>query len=483
MAKTGAATGKVYKDGTPKRKGLNKDGSKRTESPAQKEVRARFTARVKGGDMPRTSTRRARTDGELQPTVGREGVIDRTPHVPEPPKLRGPQFTLNRRLVAEYEIDDTASLAAALLYALRLKQSRIDGEGARYEALLDEWFGDDEAAGRTPNVNLKAEVDVWMQVLKALPFVAQKMGFTGEEWAQAWNSIAGEVSILPVGPPVLPGLDAPFPPARGTVSERFAPPLSLGVRIDAPLGTPVIAPEDLRVLETKRTGARGNHLLLRSRDPATGLYPFVRGPTGAVSLPGEGVRVHTFAHLSTFAAGLKSGDEIERGAVLGSVGATGAVGEPGLWWQVQIYVEDVDGKVKAMPMDPGDLVPYDVLGGVSPARPPSPSWTIVDPKDPSRTIEAPSYNVHASGDIIFRGTKVTTKIGDIDILSAPFRAPSEFDELERRAGPVESIARFGGGAVGALFGGPAGALGGARVGQALGGALDSLFGGGQRRPR
>ncbi len=454
--------------------------TKRTMSPAAREAFARSRAAL--ADFRREHGRNP-AKGELRGWMSRggggamprqNGEPDRTPHVPNPPKLGGPKFQLDREYVVQFEPDDKLALAAGLLMALRLAQARISGEAVRAEAILDGWFGADGSEGVQPAVSLKAETEAMSEMLKVLPLVARKMGFTGEEWATSWNAVAGDtVGILPVGPPVSPGLDAPYPPLRGTITSSFAPPSHLGLDIAAPLGTPVIAPEDLRVVGIKTVGDFGNHVFAVSRRPSDGKFP-LSGAAPDLVLPAEGVRVHTFAHLSTFAAGLKVGDEIERGAALGSVGSTGDSTGPHLHWAMKLYLATDDGKVKLTPMDPTDFVPADVIGGVAAARPPSPSWTVVDPSAPSRTTEAPSYSVFAGGDIIFRGAKVVTSIGDIDVLS--FSRPDEFAELERAAPKfAETVARFGGGALGGWFGGPGGAAAGARLGQQVGGALDSLF--------
>jgi len=503
--KIGDPTGKTYKDGSPKRYGLDRSGKRKAPpSPAQRAAQARIAALGRAGAGGRGRGRgpaRGGAEGngggdmdglsasELAAALRTAGrpVRDRTPSVPEPPTLRGPQFSIQREFKVQYQPDDVLALALALIGAARLRHVHRDTDEARFTALLGEWFEDVQGLGVLPSgIDLRSEVTMFSEVLKALPFAAQRTGFGGEEWGNLWNDLVGEtMGILPVGPPVSAGLDAPFPPVRGTVTTRFNPPTHNGVDIAAPMGSPIVAPEDVKVMVMSTTGDFGNHLVLVSRNPANGKYPW--GGSKEHFAPAEGVRVHTLAHMLSFGPGVRSGAEIERGAVVGYVDATGRVRPSGpggshLHWMVQLYVLDRDGKAKLTPMDPSDLVPYDVMGGIAPARPPSPSWTVVDPKVGGRT-EAPSYNVYAHGDIIFRGSKTTVDVSpDIDVglglgLGIPRPGEDEFIDTHRaRFGA--GAGRLAGGVLGGLFGGPAGAVAGGRVGQSAGGLLDNLF---QRR--
>lgn len=433
---------------------------RKAPSPAQLRAQAEFKRRVASGDP-----RFRRGGGSTIRPEGRQ--TDPTPTIARPEPL-GSAFTfrINSVPVIRLEPRDKIAIGTALLFAMRSAGSGLlDPDAAEAQEILATWFKDASLSEILPaGVDLRDEVRMWHEVFRIMPQVAQRMSFSAEEWVNTFNAIMGPtMGSLPAGPPVSAGLDGMYPPVRGTVEESFAPPLNLGVRIAATAGTPIIAPEDLLVTAVKTdVGSIGNHLLAVSRNPDTGEYPGVvgGGPIDAI-VPHQGTRLHTIGGFGTFAAGLKRGDKVERGAQIGVVNAGGRSVE----WRVRVWVPDRDGKVKLTPMDPGDLVPVDVLAGAAAVRPPSPTWTIVDPKDPAKTTESPSYNIWIGGDVISKGGKVAT--GDIDILSAPVETENEFNRLDA-GNIVEKLLGGTGRAVGTFYGGKQGGDALEKVGRGLG---------------
>jgi murein DD-endopeptidase MepM/ murein hydrolase activator NlpD len=77
-----------------------------------------------------------------------------------------------------------------------------------------------------------------------------------------------------------------------------------GIDIFAAVGTPVLAPSDAVVVERRSGGLGGTALYLRDTDAVT---------------------VYYFAHLSGYRAGLREGQLVRRGEVVGYVGRTGNV--------------------------------------------------------------------------------------------------------------------------------------------------------------
>lgn len=69
---------------------------------------------------------------------------------------------------------------------------------------------------------------------------------------------------------------------------------------------PIIAPESGTILEAKRSTAPGG---------GYGFYVKMRGNSGFV---------HLFAHLAAHSFQVKSGDKVEQGQTLGTMGTTGA---------------------------------------------------------------------------------------------------------------------------------------------------------------
>jgi len=454
MPKVGAPTGKKYKDGTPKRYGLTKSGRKKPPpSAAQRAAQDRFRA-MRGGRGGR-----GRTDDTVVDTE-RPTIHDRTPRVAQPRTL-GPAFQMkiDREQVTQTQPDDVLALCAGMLFAMRSASTGLlDPNKARIQDLLTTWFGSTDSLGSLPKVDLSAEVALFFELWRVLPEVARTMGFTGDEWANAWNAIAGAAtgSSLATGPATTAGLDGMYPPVVGSVLAPFSA-SNPQLDIISDYGTPIRAPEDLLITKIKTDpGSYGLYLVGISRNADDGNFPTVTGGgTAATTIPHEGTRRHLLAHLATLGAGLKVGDKVERGAILGTVGSSGSAIAPMLTWRVDLWIAD-DGRVRLVPMDPGDLVPLDVVSGAAAVRPPAPKWSVEDPKVPSGVRDVPAFNVWIGGDLISRGAKVG--FGDIDVLGAKVdEGPTEFDVLT-------SVAKGVGGAIGAIYGGPIGAKIGSKVG-------------------
>ncbi len=133
----------------------------------------------------------------------------------------------------------------------------------------------------------------------------------------------GEIPLAPRANPAVPAVASEMPPLR-IQSERpiipvagispdqlfdtFSQARAEGTRshdaidIPAPLGTPVLAavPGTIEKLFISRDG--GNTLYLRSRDRLT---------------------IYYYAHLDSYAAGLAAGQQVQSGAVIGTVGFSG----------------------------------------------------------------------------------------------------------------------------------------------------------------
>jgi len=449
-------------------------------SPAQIAAQRAFAERNRGRKGA------AGGGGGIRPDRGRG---DPTPSRAEPAPL-GAAFTMKVHTVPVVRTDprDTIAMGTSLLFAMRSASAGLrDPAAAEAQEILAGWFRDAALSEILPSgVNLTDEVRFWHEVFRVMPQIANRMTFSTEEWFNAWNAIFGEaLGSIPSGPPTVAGLDGIYPPVRGTVEDTFNPPLSPGVRIAAAAGTPVIAPEDLMITNIRNDGGSlGQNIVAVTRNPEDGSYPRLIGAGGTLEsiMPHEGMRRHTFAGLGTYAAGLKKGDRVERGAQIATVGASGR----GLEWRVALWVSDRDGKIKLTPMDPGDLVGLDVMNGAAAVRPPSPSWTIADPKSPSKTMEVPSTNIWIGGDLIHKGGKIGIDTGDIDVLNNPIGdKPSEFSELETVSKIGRRVLELGGTAVGGLYGGPAGAALGKQAGKGLGkigsDLLGDAVGGGKQR--
>jgi murein DD-endopeptidase MepM/ murein hydrolase activator NlpD len=94
----------------------------------------------------------------------------------------------------------------------------------------------------------------------------------------------------------------------------------LGVDYAAPRGTPIRAIGEGQVLKKSRSGRSGKHIRLKHRN-------------GYVS---------TYSHLSRYAKGLKKGDTVQQGEVIGYVGATGAATGPHLCFHMYKHRKPVN---------------------------------------------------------------------------------------------------------------------------------------------
>jgi hypothetical protein len=104
--------------------------------------------------------------------------------------------------------------------------------------------------------------------------------------------------------------------------------LHAGVDMVDRAGTPIVAPEDGVILESRQSTAAGGGF---------GYY---------VKL--EGSAVHTFAHMIAGSLTKKKGERVRRGEVLGRMGTTGASTGVHLHWEVH---------VKGKPIDPMTWIP------------------------------------------------------------------------------------------------------------------------------
>jgi murein DD-endopeptidase MepM/ murein hydrolase activator NlpD len=103
--------------------------------------------------------------------------------------------------------------------------------------------------------------------------------------------------------------------------------LHKGIDFGAPTGTPIFAAGNGTVVEIGKKGAYGNYIRLRH----------------------NGEYQTAYAHMSKFAKGLRKGDKVKQGQVIGYVGATGRVTGAHLHYEIMVAGKQVNpGKVKTV---------------------------------------------------------------------------------------------------------------------------------------
>lgn len=103
------------------------------------------------------------------------------------------------------------------------------------------------------------------------------------------------------------------------------------IDIAAPTGTPLVAVADGTITRATWNALGGRTLYLRSAD---GRYDFY------------------YAHLDSYASGVEAGRRVQRGDVIGTVGATGNAQGPHLHFQVL----DLTGGGRGVPVNPYDML-------------------------------------------------------------------------------------------------------------------------------
>jgi murein DD-endopeptidase MepM/ murein hydrolase activator NlpD len=103
--------------------------------------------------------------------------------------------------------------------------------------------------------------------------------------------------------------------------------LHKGIDFGAPTGTPIFAAGNGTIVEMGRKGSYGNYVRIRH----------------------NGEYQTAYAHMSRFAKGVKKGDKVKQGQVIGYVGATGRVTGPHLHYEILVGGVQVNpGKVKTV---------------------------------------------------------------------------------------------------------------------------------------
>jgi hypothetical protein len=100
--------------------------------------------------------------------------------------------------------------------------------------------------------------------------------------------------------------------------------LHAGVDMVDRAGTPIVAPEPGKILESRKSTAAGG---------GYGYYVKMEGKSGAV---------HIFAHMIEGSLTKKKGDSVIQGEMLGGMGATGASTGVHLHWEVHVKGKPID---------------------------------------------------------------------------------------------------------------------------------------------
>lgn len=458
-----------------KGKTASKGKTGKAPSAAQIAARAAFAERNRG--------RRGRAGaGKGAVTLARKEDTS-TPTAPSAFLVRGASLRIDKEVVATTSKRDSLAIAMGFLLAMRNAAIGMLGRRDDMQRLALTWVnapGAESIGAHLKGVNLDAEINFGEDVLGAVPAAAEALGFAGAEWAACWDAVTREVRLDPIGPIGEVTGSGAVVPAKGTITSRFSiehPALDVAV----PTGSPMRSPEDAVVQSVDRNVGLGLNVVLASRKP-NGDWPVPFGTSGIVMVH-EGMRYHTFGHLSSVPTDLKRGDKLDAGRVFaysgGTKGSDATSTGPHYHWRMAIALAK-DGAVKTVPMDPLDFISEDAITGRGPGRAPSPSWSVLDK---GKIAEVPSRSVVVHGDLIVGGAgDITSKggkidVGDVDVLGLSIGEAGRGDDpfADLNASKIGTAA--GGtvlGAIGAVYGGPIGGKIGSMMGQAAGG----LVGGG-----
>lgn len=455
---------------------------KRKFSAAQIAAQRRFAEMNRGRRGP------ARRGGTVQLSRHEDRS---TPSAPSALQVRGVSLKIDKEVPVETSKRDALASAMGMLIAMRNASAGLTGKRDDLQRMALSWVrapGSEGLGAHLSGVNLDAEINFFEDVFGAVPAAAEALGFAGAEWASAWDRLTSEARLDPIGAPDPGGEGFMVPPVNGVITSRFTADHP-AIDIACEVGTPVRAPEDSVVQTIGRNASLGLHVVLASRlDDGSWPAPIRSGST--ILKVHEGMRYHSFGHLSTVPTDLKEGDKVDAGHVVahsgGAKGTDSTTKGPHVHWRAAIAL-DRDGAVKSLPVDPLDLVSEDAIAKRGPGRAPAPIWTIMEKGKPA-DIPGKSVVVHGdvivggSGDIISRGGGLKTGDIDADILSNPllssidkFAVPSEDPFKKVNAGGAGAkLGEAAGGVVGAIYG-PVGAAAGKAIGRQVGKLGDFLF--------
>jgi murein DD-endopeptidase MepM/ murein hydrolase activator NlpD len=224
------------------------------------------------------------------------------------------------------------------------------GDGAPGD--VDRMFGDTPAPSREEGLLL----DLGRELFGHMPAALAYFDVVSDEWASWFRRPASSTKpgVMPATPPPIFAPVSPLAwlaPVVGRITQRFGQGHS-GIDIACPVGTPVVAPVDLRVTKVGFDATAGHFVVADAmRDDGT--------------FKGDGYRV-TFAHLSD--VDVAQGQTVRRGQVVAQSGATGNATGPHLHFRVE-WIDDGLFRDKALAVDPLALIPEAVLSGAAQPQP------------------------------------------------------------------------------------------------------------------
>jgi hypothetical protein len=295
------------------------------------------------------------------------------------------------------------------------------GDGGRGD--VDRMFGE----APSPSHEEALLLDLGRELFGHMPAALTYFDVVSDEWS-SWfrRSPSTRPGVMPATstpsfvPPVSPL--AWLAPVVGRITQRFGQGHS-GIDIACPVGTPVVAPVDLRVTKVGFDATAGHFVVADAmRDDGT--------------FKGDGYRV-TFAHLSD--VDVAQGQTVRRGQVVAQSGATGNATGPHLHFRVE-WIDDGLFRDKALAVDPLALIPEAVLSGAAQPQPISGGSTTAMTADgqPINVIVAPGAGrVSIGHGIIQPDTNVRVQSPDAQFQS--FIVPKGDDPLAGIVTDVENV--------------------------------------------
>ena len=240
-----------------------------------------------------------------------------------------------------------------------------------------------------------------------------RRGITAQQWASLYPALIkeGREKVGGGGPVAGNGWSSPLA-APAQVTSPFGVrdgSFHEGVDLATGIGTPVLAPTNLKIIDVGRDDESGNYVQAVAQLP-DGSYPLdIVGAPGS-PFKNDSTWITSFSHLGS--TNVSDGDIVQQGQQIGTAGRSGNVFGPGnsgvLHWRVQWFDDDNTLNAK-IDVDPLSLVPAGII-----AQGPGVPAPVVDGRVPAILTSknaGPFGGSQTSGQVVIANNSVVAVAG------------------------------------------------------------------------